>query len=97
MPETDKQNKIKLQKEIEILKQQLEQAQTGIENIKKMLNNILINQPKYTRSVFLKVFFDAKNGELIEIFRKENDPEIFELLRKIDPAHISKYNEATSN
>ena len=35
MPEADKQNKIKLQKEIEILKQQLEQAQTGIENIKK--------------------------------------------------------------
>ncbi|NLT51653.1 MAG: DUF4835 family protein [Ignavibacteria bacterium] len=74
-----------------------DERETGIKNIKKMLNNILENQPKYTRSVFLKVFFDAKNGELIEIFRKENDPEIFELLRKIDPAHISKYNEATSN
>ncbi|HPC28861.1 MAG TPA: HD domain-containing protein [bacterium] len=51
MPETDKQNKIKLQKEIEILKQQLEQAQTGIENIKKTPQSAFFQAAQQWRTI----------------------------------------------
>lgn len=47
--------------------------------------------------VFVKVFFDAKSGELIDRLRTYPDKTVFEKLKKIDPAHLAKYDEALSN
>lgn len=70
---------------------------TGIANIKALVINLAKNQAKYARSVLLKVFFDAKNGEMIELFRNNPDKSIFTYLKKVDPAHISKYNEVSND
>jgi hypothetical protein len=70
--------------------------EVGISYIKKLVTNLYENNAKYSRSLLLRVFFDAKNGELIDIFKnREKDNEIFMMLKKIDPGHISKYNEVT--
>lgn len=43
-------------------------------------------------SVYVKTFFDAKHGELIDYLRDYPDPELFSKLKKIDPPHSSKYD-----
>ncbi len=47
--------------------------------------------------VFVKVFFDAKYGEIINRLTSYPDKTVFEKLKKIDPAHLAKYDEAMSN
>lgn len=47
--------------------------------------------------VLVKVFFDAKYGELINRLKSYPDKTVFEKLKKIDPAHLAKYDEALSN
>jgi len=47
----------------------------------------------FTRSILLKVFFDTKYLEFCEILRNYRDKSIFDRLKKIDPAHISTYDE----
>jgi hypothetical protein len=42
----------------------------------------------------MKVFFDAKAGEIVERLRGLVDPSIFITLKKIDAPHTSKYDEA---
>lgn len=59
-----------------------------IKNLEKMKDQIGI------RSVLLKVFFDAKAGEFVEILKNYPDKSIFVTLKKIDSPHISKYDEA---
>jgi len=44
--------------------------------------------------VLIKVFFDAKHGELIECMKDYPDKSIFEKLKKIDPGHTAKYDAA---
>jgi len=46
------------------------------------------------RSVLLKVFFDAKAGELVDKLKGKVDPSFFVSLKKIDAPHTSKYDEA---
>jgi hypothetical protein len=46
-------------------------------------------------SVLIKVFFDAKSGEIIENLKTYPDKSVFKKLRKIDPSHGLKYDEAT--
>ncbi len=48
-------------------------------------------------SVLIKTFFDAKSGEIIQYLKNYPDKSIFVSLKKIDPSHISKYNEAMSD
>ncbi len=45
-------------------------------------------------SVYVRTFFDAKNGEIVDYLRTYPDPEIFNKLKKIDPPHSSKYDSA---
>jgi hypothetical protein len=45
-------------------------------------------------SVYVRTFFDAKNGEIVDYLRNYPDPEIFNKLKKIDPPHSSKYDSA---
>lgn len=53
-----------------------------------MRSKINLNSP------LMKVFFDAKHGEIIDRLRGYPDKNIYQTLRKVDPAHISKYDEA---
>ena len=44
-------------------------------------------------SVLIKLFFDTKSGEIIELLKDYPDFKIFERLKKVDPPHAAKYNE----
>ncbi len=64
-------------------------------NIVKLITNLANVRNKIeARSVLLKVFFDAKSGEITEYLKNYSDKSIFETLRKIDPPHTAKYDEA---
>lgn len=45
-------------------------------------------------TVLIKTFFDAKYGELADYLRYTDNPTLFTDLKKIDPSHISRYDEA---
>jgi len=47
----------------------------------------------FARSIVLKVFFDTKYLEFCEELKGYKDKSIFDKLKRIDPAHISTYNE----
>jgi hypothetical protein len=47
----------------------------------------------YSRSTLLRVFFDTKYLEFCDVLSNYRDKNIFETLKKIDPAHISTYDE----
>ncbi|MFA3781675.1 DUF4835 family protein [Melioribacteraceae bacterium 4301-Me] len=69
--------------------------QQAVENIIKLITDLASVRDKLdSRSVLLKVFFDAKAGEIVEYLKDYSDKSIFETLKKIDPPHISKYDEA---
>jgi hypothetical protein len=44
-------------------------------------------------TVLIRVFFDAKHGEIADYLKFANDPELFVMLKKIDPRHVTKYDE----
>lgn len=72
-----------------------DQRQVAYNNIIKLVKNLeKMKSQLDTRSVLLKVFFDAKAGEFIESLKNYPDKSIFTTLKKIDPPHISKYDEA---
>ena len=43
-------------------------------------------------SVYIRTFFDAKYGEIIDILKFYPDTEVFTKLKKIDPPHTAKYD-----
>jgi hypothetical protein len=45
-------------------------------------------------SVYVRTFFDAKHGEIVDYLKDYPDKEIFTKLKKIDPPHTSKYDAA---
>lgn len=45
------------------------------------------------RSIFIKVFFDAKYQEIIEYLKDYPDKAIFKTLKEVDPPHAGKYDE----
>jgi hypothetical protein len=64
-------------------------------NMVKLVTNLFkVKDQIDPRSSFIKVFFDAKSGELIEYLKDYSDKEVFNMLKKIDTPHISKYEEA---
>lgn len=64
-------------------------------NFLKLINNLAEKKDKLNpRSVLMKTFFDAKSGEIVEYLKSYREVEIFEKLKKIDPPHTAKYNEA---
>ncbi len=44
-------------------------------------------------SVLIKLFFDTKHGEIIELLRDYSEYTIFNRLKKVDPPHSAKYDE----
>ena len=75
---------------LDILKEDKARA---VGNLKLLVNDIYNNYEKMTRSVLLRVFFEAKAGEIVDNFGKIAGKDVFEKLKIIDPAHITKYNE----
>jgi hypothetical protein len=72
-----------------------DQKQTAINNLAKLVINLDKKKDQFDlRSVLLKVFFDAKAGEFSEYLKYYPDRSIFTLLKRIDPSHTSKYDEA---
>jgi hypothetical protein len=67
----------------------------GQDKIAAMVN-VLEDMQKKTgiNSVLIKLFFDTKNGEFIELLKDYPDYNIFNRLKKVDPAHSAKYDEA---
>jgi hypothetical protein len=76
---------------IDIFKQN---KQTGQEKITNFVNVLwsMYEKRGSINSVYVRTFFDAKSGELIDYLRDYGDPEIFVRLKKIDPPHSSKYD-----
>jgi len=68
--------------------------QLGQPKIAGLVNVLWIMYEKLgsINSVYVRTFFDAKHGELIDYLRDYGDPEIFTKLKKIDPPHSSKYD-----
>lgn len=63
-------------------------------NIVKLINNLYEVKDKLdSRSVLKRLFFEAKNGEICDFLHDYPDINIFHSLKKLDPQHISKYNE----
>jgi hypothetical protein len=66
----------------------------AIKNIVALINNLSVARERMdSRSVLLKVFFDAKVNEICDALKNYPDKGIFNTLKKVDPFHISKYVE----
>ncbi len=67
----------------------------GQEKIVKLINTLNSMRNKLDiNSVFVRVFFDAKSGEICNRLKDYPDKNIFNLLKRIDPPHIGKYDQA---
>ncbi len=67
----------------------------GQKNIVKLIDDLYNNKSlAYTREVVLKVFFDAKAGEIAEVLADYPDKKVFSKLLKINPEHSEKYLKA---
>jgi len=66
------------------------------DKIEALVSNLEMMKIKgNVNSVLLKVFFDAKNGEIIQYVSNYSEKEkLLQKLAKIDPPHSAKYNEA---
>ncbi|MFO7447267.1 MAG: DUF4835 family protein [Ignavibacteriaceae bacterium] len=75
---------------IDIMAQKPEE---GIQQIVGLVNTLDEMRKRVdVNSVLIKVFFDAKNGEIINYLKDYPDKEIFKKLKRIDPAHTSRYD-----
>jgi hypothetical protein len=45
-------------------------------------------------STLIKTFFDGKFGEIIEYLKDYPNKDVFQILKKVDPPHTAKYDEA---
>jgi len=70
--------------------------QLGQQKILDLINVLWIMYEKLgsLNSVYIRTFFDAKHGEIIDYLKGYPDAEIFNKLKKIDPPHTSKYEAA---
>ncbi len=62
-----------------------------INTLNQMRDKIDINGP------LMNVFFDAKSGEIADRLATYPDKGIFYILKRVDPAHIAKYNEVAGD
>jgi hypothetical protein len=68
---------------------------TALSNMANLVRNLEKAKSSIDwRSVLLKVFFDAKAGEIVEMLKGKVDPSLFTTLKRIDAPHTSKYDEA---
>lgn len=77
---------------IDIYAQNKKAAQDKIINLINTLESMRTKVD--LNSVLIKSFFDAKSGEIVDYLKDYPDKNIFKVLKKIDPPHTSKYDEA---
>jgi len=66
----------------------------GVKKMASLVNVLKSLKSKIDmRSIFIKVFFDAKYQEIIEYLKEYSDKTIFKSLKEIDPPHAGKYDE----
>lgn len=71
-----------------------EVKEEGIENIVKLVRNLDGIYNKISRmNLLMRVFFDTKHKEIFNYIKDYPDKSILVLLKKIDPAHTSTYNQ----
>ena len=73
-----------------------ENIKSGRQVILSTLKNVEKVADEYPNAMLLKVFFDAKSEELINIFSKASPTEkttAVQLLYKSDPGNSSKYSK----
>ncbi len=71
---------------------------TAQANIVKLINDLASRLNRLDpRSVLLRVFFNAKAGEIVNYLKDYKDKSIFSTLIKIDNSHIQKYQDALTN
>jgi hypothetical protein len=67
----------------------------AVKNMAKLVNAIdNIRAKSDINTVLMKVFFDSKSGEMAERFKVYPNRDIYQTLKKIDPAHAKKYDDA---
>lgn len=66
-------------------------AQDKIKNLVDLLFNM--KSKSDINSVFVRLFFDAKNGEIIQLLSGYEDTTVFDKLKKIDPPHAARYED----
>jgi hypothetical protein len=72
-----------------------EDPETAITNIVKLVTNLDGIYDKISRmNVLMRVFFDTKHKEIYGLLKNYEDKSIFKLLKRIDPSHISTYEQA---
>ena len=75
--------------------QKPEVREAAIKNIVKLITDLYASKDQIDwRSVLMKVFFDAKAVEIVDVLRNYPDKTIFEKLKSIDAPHTAKYDEA---
>jgi hypothetical protein len=79
---------------IDIIGEDRKAGQKKIVNLISLLDSM--RNKGDLNSVLIKVFFDAKNGEITEYLKDYPDNGIFKTLMKLDPPHASRYQNAIS-
>ncbi|MCX6149359.1 MAG: DUF4835 family protein [Ignavibacteriales bacterium] len=70
----------------------------AVQNIVKLIKNLETLKAKVDiGGVLIKTFFDAKSSEIVNYLKDYPDKMIFKSLKKIDPPHTQKYDEAMLN
>ena len=71
-----------------------EDREAGIANVVKLVNNLDGIYDKISRmNLLMRVFFDTKHKEIFSFLKDYPDKSVLVLLKKIDPAHTSTYNQ----
>ncbi len=72
-----------------------ENKKASVDNVKKLIRNLDGIYNEIGRmNVLLKVFFDTKHKEIFSVIKEYPDEETFNLIRKLDPSHLSTYNQS---
>ena len=67
----------------------------GLKNMAKIVFAIDNMRAKMDlNSVLMKVFFDSKSGEMAQFFKEYPNRDIYKTMKKIDPGHGKKYDDA---
>ncbi len=72
-----------------------EDSELGVSNLSSALQEIDSVNKGYPNSIVIQIFGNTKADEIIEIYKKGNTfqrSQVFQMMRKIDPANASKYN-----
>ena len=71
-----------------------EDKEEATENIVKLVKNLDGIYDKISRmNILMRVFFDSKNKEIFSYLKDYPDKSVLQLLKKIDPSHLSTYEQ----